>query len=370
MNATPHPSENPFAQPGGALSDAVFRQTASDPKWIGHWLEKFTLDQQEIASQLGINTDQLVLLALCRTPRQTHFEEDLQIVCQRTGANAEWLRNILQVEQQGTIPAVEVAQVLPAHRMHRLIASFSAAAALLLIASLLLVFRTPTATPKPTSVVASHIPSPSRELSMVDEFAWLDVELSSRSRSAEQRRQNSRDMRYRNNRRQNQADQSNRDESNQEQDNRRILRYSENRARGDVNTRSRRNRDQQQNQRREDNIVIDGTAEVPFPEVTMAFRQPIRLAGGWMLTSGVLRGSDAVELIYENEKEEERSVYIFRSYGTHVNQRAMTTAQLGGENFAIAGNETIVIAVHRDLAVELSGAELRQLWFETESDSR
>lgn len=86
-----------------SLHAAVFRNTAKDPAWLGYWMARHQqtedLDEQQVADKLGIAMDNLVLLCMCRTPRSDHFREDLQVVCQHTGAREVVLANILRQEQ-------------------------------------------------------------------------------------------------------------------------------------------------------------------------------------------------------------------------------------------------------------------------------
>ena len=86
-----------------SLQAAVFRNTAQDPAWIGHWLARHqqteNLDEDQLAQKLGVAVDNLVLLCLCRSPRSDHFLEDLRVVCKRTGASEKVLAQVLKQEQ-------------------------------------------------------------------------------------------------------------------------------------------------------------------------------------------------------------------------------------------------------------------------------
>src|SRR5207249_824239 len=85
------------------LRAAVYRNTGQDPKWLGYWLKHFVESEElpwpDLAQELGISSDQLVLLCLCRTPRADHFQEDLRVVCERTGAKEEVVARIIRQEQ-------------------------------------------------------------------------------------------------------------------------------------------------------------------------------------------------------------------------------------------------------------------------------
>jgi hypothetical protein len=85
------------------LNSAVFRVTGDDPAWLGHWIRQFQrserIEPAEVANQLGIDIDALVLLCLCKTPRQDRFDEDLQVACKRTGADQVALARIIRQEQ-------------------------------------------------------------------------------------------------------------------------------------------------------------------------------------------------------------------------------------------------------------------------------
>jgi hypothetical protein len=86
-----------------ALNAAVFRATGEDPTWLGHWIDRFQqgegIQTAEVADQLGLGVEALVLLCLCKTPRADHFQDDLTVVCQRTGANEDALARIVRQGQ-------------------------------------------------------------------------------------------------------------------------------------------------------------------------------------------------------------------------------------------------------------------------------
>ena len=86
-----------------SLRESVYRATASDSKWLGYWLGRFIsserLSWNELSSQLGIPLDGVATLSLCRTPRPDYFQEDVLVVCERTGANVNELIRIIRQEQ-------------------------------------------------------------------------------------------------------------------------------------------------------------------------------------------------------------------------------------------------------------------------------
>lgn len=85
------------------LHAAALRQTASDRTWVGYWLKRHQdhdrLDAAQLASNLGLTMDSFVLLALCRTPRADHFQNDVAAICQRTGVREIDLVRLLRQEQ-------------------------------------------------------------------------------------------------------------------------------------------------------------------------------------------------------------------------------------------------------------------------------
>jgi hypothetical protein len=85
------------------LWKSVLRQTANDPIWLGHWLRRHRrsekLPPSRLAERLGLPLEGLIVLSLCRTPRDDHFHEDLDVVCRRTGANEAELARLLRQEQ-------------------------------------------------------------------------------------------------------------------------------------------------------------------------------------------------------------------------------------------------------------------------------
>jgi hypothetical protein len=86
-----------------SLHAAVFRNTGQDPIWLGYWLKRFVeaedIAWSGLAQEMGVSRDNLVLLCLCRTPRADHFQEDLRVVCERTGAREEVVARIIRQEQ-------------------------------------------------------------------------------------------------------------------------------------------------------------------------------------------------------------------------------------------------------------------------------
>jgi hypothetical protein len=86
------------------LYAAVWRNTTRDPSWLGYWLARHQqtedLDERQLAGKLGVTMDNLVVLCLCRTPRDGNlFKEDLQAICQKTGASANVLAQLLRQEE-------------------------------------------------------------------------------------------------------------------------------------------------------------------------------------------------------------------------------------------------------------------------------
>jgi len=86
-----------------SLQSSVFRISGHDPMWLGCWingyLESEGLKPQGVAAELGITIDSLALFCLCRTPRPDSFQEDLKVVCERTGAKLDVAARIIRQEQ-------------------------------------------------------------------------------------------------------------------------------------------------------------------------------------------------------------------------------------------------------------------------------
>lgn len=93
---------NPNDKPG--LHAAVWRNTTRDPSWVGYWLARHEqtedIDESQLAAKLGVPMDNLILLCLCRTPRDGNlFKQDLQAICAKTGASEMVLAQLLRQEQ-------------------------------------------------------------------------------------------------------------------------------------------------------------------------------------------------------------------------------------------------------------------------------
>jgi len=82
---------------------SVFRRAGRDPGLVGYWLlchrRHEGLKLARLARRLGLDMEGLVLLSLCRTPREVCFTDDLEVICRRTGAGREALALLLRQEQ-------------------------------------------------------------------------------------------------------------------------------------------------------------------------------------------------------------------------------------------------------------------------------
>jgi hypothetical protein len=102
----PHPAPHPADDP--AMRAAVFAGAAADPAWLGYWLERRRrrtgAGREAVAADLKTDLRGLAMLALCRTPTEENFADDLEAVCRRTGADPAALARLLQAERQGDDP--------------------------------------------------------------------------------------------------------------------------------------------------------------------------------------------------------------------------------------------------------------------------
>jgi hypothetical protein len=82
---------------------SVLRQTGRSSALVGYWLRRHRRTEQlqpaQLARKLRVRMEGLVLLSLCRAPREDHFREDLEVICCRTGADEVTLAGILRQEQ-------------------------------------------------------------------------------------------------------------------------------------------------------------------------------------------------------------------------------------------------------------------------------
>ncbi len=87
-----------------SLHAAIWRNTTRDPSWLGFWLARHEqtedIDESQLAAKLGVTIENLVMLCLCRTPREdSQFKGDLRVICQKTGASEPVLAQLLRQEQ-------------------------------------------------------------------------------------------------------------------------------------------------------------------------------------------------------------------------------------------------------------------------------
>jgi hypothetical protein len=86
-----------------SLWRSVLRRTGRDPAFLGYWLRRHRLSERlspaHLAGRLGLDLERLVLLSLCRTPRDEQFGTDLAVVSARTGAETTALARLLRQEQ-------------------------------------------------------------------------------------------------------------------------------------------------------------------------------------------------------------------------------------------------------------------------------
>jgi hypothetical protein len=86
-----------------ALNRAALRLAASDPAYLGYWLDRHKahegLDDAALARRLGIDASRLATLALCRTPAGDAFADDLAAICDLTAAARGPLASLLRREQ-------------------------------------------------------------------------------------------------------------------------------------------------------------------------------------------------------------------------------------------------------------------------------
>jgi hypothetical protein len=82
---------------------SVLRQTGRDPAWVGYWLRRHRVHERiapaRLAARLGLDLQGLTLLSMCRTPREDHFRDDLEVICRRTGSDEMALAAVLRQEQ-------------------------------------------------------------------------------------------------------------------------------------------------------------------------------------------------------------------------------------------------------------------------------
>jgi hypothetical protein len=89
--------------PNDSLRDAALRLTAASPEYVGFWLarhrEHERLSERDLLLRLKVKFIKLPLVALCTTPRADHFDEDVQTVAARYGADPTALADLIRREQ-------------------------------------------------------------------------------------------------------------------------------------------------------------------------------------------------------------------------------------------------------------------------------
>jgi hypothetical protein len=85
------------------LGRSVLRQTGRDPALVGYWLARHRraerLSPARQARALGMTLEGLMVLSLCRTPREDRFREDLEVICRRSGADPARLASLVRQQQ-------------------------------------------------------------------------------------------------------------------------------------------------------------------------------------------------------------------------------------------------------------------------------
>ncbi len=86
------------------LAAAALRLSASDPIYVGYWLDRYTargkLAPAALAARLGVTPAKLPALALCRAPAaEETFVADVEALCAFSGADFVALANLLKQEQ-------------------------------------------------------------------------------------------------------------------------------------------------------------------------------------------------------------------------------------------------------------------------------
>lgn len=85
------------------LDAAALRLSASDPAYIGYWLDRHMghedLAPVELARKLGLAPERLAVLALCQSPGSDEFAEGIAAACRLAEADAAVLLPLLRQEQ-------------------------------------------------------------------------------------------------------------------------------------------------------------------------------------------------------------------------------------------------------------------------------
>jgi hypothetical protein len=78
----------------------IAERAAAEPYFLGHALavhrEKYGITEQEQRRHLGVLPQDWPLLQLCRCPLPEQWEQDLDVICARFGADKERLERVLK----------------------------------------------------------------------------------------------------------------------------------------------------------------------------------------------------------------------------------------------------------------------------------
>ncbi len=89
--------------PNDRLSRAALRLSASDPAFVGYWLDRYKaherLDDAALAACLGLPESRLAALALCRTQAGDAFVDDLHAIAAFSTVDRGALASLLRQEQ-------------------------------------------------------------------------------------------------------------------------------------------------------------------------------------------------------------------------------------------------------------------------------
>lgn len=98
----------PSDLPVDYLSEAAMRVTQEDRGFVGYWLKQYrtlnALSEKELSRKLNVRKYRLAVLALCRSPGDETFDDDVAFIAHSTEVDPVVLAEILRIALDAEVP--------------------------------------------------------------------------------------------------------------------------------------------------------------------------------------------------------------------------------------------------------------------------